>query len=164
MPDELAEAFNHQIAMEFSSSMAYLQLSADLESKNFIGMANWMRMQAEEERNHAYRFFQFVLDRGNQVEIGAIEAPGGHVDTPEEAFAAALAHEQAVTAAIHDLYRSAASTGDLASFPLLQTFIDEQNEEESTVETILERVRLAAGETSALLLLDSELGLRTTTP
>ena len=160
LPDELAKAFNDQITMEVGSSIAYLQMSAHLENVNLVGMAAWMRMQSEEEKDHAHRFMKFVLDRGNTVELGAIEAPKSDFDSVETVFATSLAQEQAVTKAIHDIYRLAADQGDLASFPFLQSFIAEQNEEEATVETILERVRLAGGESSAILLLDSELGAR----
>jgi ferritin len=110
---------------------------------------------------HAHRFFKFVLDRGNPVNIGAIDAPRSDFESVEQVFETALAQEQRVTKAIHDIYRMASDGGDLASFPFLQTFIEEQNEEEAMVETILERVRLAGGESSAILLLDSELGGRT---
>ena len=160
LPDELAKAFNDQITMEVGSSIAYLQMSAHLENVNLVGMAAWMRMQSEEEKDHAHRFMKFVLDRGNTVELGAIEAPKSDFDSVETVFATSLAQEQAVTKAIHDIYRLAADQGDLASFPFLQSFIAEQNEEEATVETLLERVRLAGGESSAILLLDSELGAR----
>ena len=160
LPDELAKAFNDQITMEVGSSIAYLQMSAHLENVNLVGMAAWMRMQSEEEKDHAHRFMKFVLDRGNTVELSAIEALKSDFDSVETVFATSLAQEQAVTKAIHDIYRLAADQGDLASFPFLQSFIAEQNEEEATVETILERVRLAGGESSAILLLDSELGAR----
>lgn len=160
MPDDLAVAFNQQITMELASSVAYLQMSVYFESENLIGMASWMRMQAEEENDHAHRFMKFVLDRGNPVRLGAIEAPTADFESVEAVFAAALAQEQAVTRAIHDLYRVASQGDDLASFPFLQGFIQEQIEEEATVETILERVRLAGGESSAVLLLDRELGTR----
>jgi len=160
MPDELAAAFNDQISMELGSSMAYLQMSAYFEAENLTGMAGWMRMQATEETDHAHRFMQFVVDRGNPVRLGAIEAPVSGFDGVEQVFVTALEQEQEVTRAIHDLYRLATESGDLASYPFLQTFIEEQNEEEATVETILERVRLAGGESSAILLLDSQLGSR----
>ncbi len=160
LPDELAKAFNDQITMEVASSIAYLQMAAHFENVNLVGMAAWMRMQSEEEKDHAHRFIKFVLDRGNPVELGAVEAPKSDFDSVESVFATSLAQEQAVTKAIHDIYRLAADQGDLASFPFLQSFIAEQNEEEATVETILERVRLAGGESSAILLLDSELGAR----
>lgn len=160
LPEELAKAFNVQITTELASSIAYLQMSAHFDSENLVGMASWMKMQAEEEKDHAHRFMRFVLDRGNSVELGAIEAPKSEFASVEQVFEISLAQEQAVTKAIHDLYRRASDKGDLASFPFLQTFIAEQNEEEAMVETILERVRLAGGESSALLLLDSELGAR----
>lgn len=160
MPDELAAAVNDQITMEMASSVAYLQMSAHFEAENLTGMASWMRMQAEEEKDHAHRFMDFVLDRGNSVKLGAIEAPESSFESVEHVFKTALEQEQAVTKAIHDIYRLASDKGDLASFPFLQEFIEEQNEEEATVETILERVRLAGGESSAILLLDRELGSR----
>jgi len=160
MQDDLATAFNDQITMELGSSMAYLQMSAYFEAENLTGMAAWMRMQAEEEKDHAHRFMRFVFDRGNPVQLGSIEAPTAAFESPEQAFQTALQQEQAVTQAIHDLYRLASDRGDLASFPFLQTFIAEQNEEEATVETILERLRLAGGESSAILLLDNQLGAR----
>jgi ferritin len=160
LPDELAKAFNDQITLEVASSIAYLQMAAHFENVNLVGMAAWMRMQSEEEKDHAHRFMKFVLDRGNPVELGAVGAPKSDFDSVESVFATSLAQEQAVTKAIHDIYRLAADQGDLASFPFLQSFIAEQNEEEATVETILERVRLAGGESSAILLLDSELGAR----
>ncbi len=160
MPDELASAVNDQITVEMASSVAYLQMAAHFETENLTGMASWMRMQAEEEKDHAHRFMDFVLDRGNPVRLGSIEAPESSFESVEHVFKTALEQEQMVTKAIHDIYRLASDKGDLASFPFLQEFIEEQNEEEATVETILERVRLAGGESSAILLLDRELGSR----
>ena len=160
MTDDLAATFNDQITMELGTSIAYIQMAAHFEAKNLVGMASWMRQQAEEEKDHAHKFIGFVLDRGNDVEIGSITAPQSQFESTEQVFEAALAQEQAVSAAIHDIYRLASDKDDLACFPLLQWFIDEQNEEESTVATILERVRLAGGDSSAILLLGAELGAR----
>lgn len=160
MPDDLAVAFNRQIGMELASSVAYLQMSAYFAERNLVGMSRWMRAQAEEERDHAHRFLDFVLDRGNRVELGPIAAPRSGFASAEEVFGAALEQEREVTKAIHELYRLASEQGDLASYPFLQDFIAEQNEEESMVETILDRVRLAEDSPGAILLLDSELGAR----
>lgn len=160
MPEDLAAAFNDQITMELASSVAYLQMSAHFESENLTGMGAWMRLQAEEEKVHAHRFLTFVLDRGNPVRLGSIDAPISSFESVEQVFQTALQQEQTVTRAIHDLYRLASDNGDLASIPFLQTFIAEQIEEEATVETILERIRRAGGESSAVLLLDNELGSR----
>lgn len=160
MHDDLEKAFNSQISMELASSVAYLQMSAYFAERNLSGMSSWMRSQAEEERNHADRFLDFVLNRGNRVRIEELAAPVAEFQGPEHVFATALEQEQAVTGAIHDLYRLATDRGDLAAFPFLQDFIAEQNEEEAMVEAILDRLRLAGDDSSALLLLDHELGAR----
>lgn len=160
MPEDLESAFNRQVTMELSSATAYLQMAAWFADGNLVGMSAWMRAQAGEERAHADRFLDFILDRGNRVQIGDIPAPVSEFDGPEHAFEAALDQERAVTEAIHDLYRLASDRGDLASFPFLQAFIAEQNEEESMVRTILDRMKLASGDSGAIFLLDHELGAR----
>lgn len=160
MSQELERAFNEQIDVELSSSLAYLQMSAYFADRNLNGMSSWMRAQADEERDHALRFLDFVLNRGNSVRLGAVEAPTADFDSAQAVFEAALEQEREVTKAIHELYRLATSEGDLGSVPFLQSFIEEQNEEEAMVETILERVSLAGGNAGAILILDSELGGR----
>jgi ferritin len=160
MSDELAAAFNDQIVMEFASMYAYLQMAAHFESANLPGFAAWMRLQADEERGHAMRFFDFVLERGADVRLGPIDAPQHPYRGPLESFRRALAQERAVTGSIHALMDRARAENDYASEPLLQWFVAEQVEEEATVESIVERLELAGDDASALLLLDHQLGSR----
>lgn len=161
MSDDLANAFNDQIALEFSSMYAYLQMAAHFESANLPGFAKWMRLQAEEERNHAMRFFDFVLERGNSVRLRTIDAPQEPYEGPLQVFRRALEHERSVTRSIHSLMERARSGADYASEPLLQWFVSEQIEEEATVESIVDRLEMAGDDPSALLLLDHQLGGRT---
>ncbi len=160
MPEGLEAAFNSQLTMELGSANAYLQISAWFSTQNLNGMAGWMRTQAGEERAHADMFLDFILDRGGAPIIGQVEAPVPSFDSPLAAFEAALAQEQAVTAAIHELYRAAADADDISSIPFLQELISEQIEEEATVGAIVDRLGLAEGQSGALFLLDQELGGR----
>lgn len=163
MNDELAQAYNDQINLEFESMYVYLQMAAHLDGQNLPGLARWMRVQAGEERQHAMRFFDFLLDRGVDITLQQIAAPEVDTSSTVAVFEQALAHEQKVSASIDALYRRATELADYASFPILQWFVDEQVEEESTVGQIVERLRMAGGDPSALLLLDSELGSRDAT-
>jgi ferritin len=160
MSDQLAAAFNRQIAAEFSAAYKYLAMAAYFDGLDLSGMAHWMEVQHEEEIVHARKFFDFVLERDEEVVLDAIPAPPQSFSSPEEAFAAALGSEQSVTGMIHDLYRLAQEEGDYASVPLLQWFVEEQNEEEASVSRILQRVRMAADNPAAMLVLDRELGER----
>ncbi len=161
MPDSLAGQFNQQITLELASSLAYLQMAAFLEARSLKGMAAWMRIQAEEERVHALKFFDYVLDRGNDVHIGGTDAPSMDFEKPVDVFRAALAQEEHVSAAIKDLYRAATDEADASSFPLLQWFLEEQVEEEATVSEIVDQLEMIGDDGGALLLLDRELGGRT---
>lgn len=156
----LQQAFNDQVNLEYASMYAYEQLSAFCAERNLPGFAHWMRAQAAEELQHARRFTDFLLDRGGSVTLQAVPAPASGIDSALAAFEDALSHEQQVSAAIQDLYRMAEAEKDYASYPLLQWFITEQIEEESSVGLIVERLRMAADNSSAVLMLDRELAAR----
>lgn len=164
MSDALETAYNDQISLEFSSSHAYLQLAAYFSRESLTGFEAWMRTQAEEERAHAIKFFDFVLDRGNDVRLGTIEAPAGMPGSPLEAFELALDQERKVTARIGGLLELAQAEGDSASYPLLQWFMNEQVEEESTVGEIVDQLRFANGNPAAILMLDREYASRAPAP
>lgn len=161
MSDELARSFSEQVTMELSASVAYLQMSAWFDSIDLPGMASWMRIQSGEERLHALRFMDFVLDRGNKLVIGDRKKPKDDFESPKAVFGAALAQEQSVTRSIRDLYLKASEEKDVESYPLLDWFLTEQVEEESTVQKILGQLGHAGADGSALLMLDRELGART---
>jgi|SRR5680860_1515 len=161
MSSELEQAFNDQITLEFSSEYVYLQMGAFFEDRDLPGFAQWMRLQAAEERAHALKFFDFLLDMGNVVRLGAIEAPRPSFDSTVEVFEASLAHEKRVTASIHDLYGRCSAAGEFHALPLLHWFIDEQVEEEAGVSQIVQQLKMAGDNGAALLFLDRELGART---
>ena len=156
MSDTLANAYNDQITLEFSSSHAYLQLAAYFADRSLTGFEAWMRAQAAEEREHGLKFFDFVLDRGNEVVLGDIDAPGKLPSSPLEAFEIALSHEERVTASIAQLLELAQAEGDGASYPILQWFMTEQVEEEASVGEIVDQLTFAGENPAAILMLDRE--------
>lgn len=160
LPESLAEALNDQITNELGASLSYLQMAAGLEADNRPGMAHWMRVQSDEEAEHARMFMEFVLSRDGRVTIGSLPAPRSDFARPAEAFAAALEQEKTVSGQIRRLYQLAQETGDVDSLPFLQGFLTEQIEEESSVGAIHERLRRVADSEVGLALLDAELASR----
>lgn len=158
--DRVEAALNEQITQEFYASHSYLSMSAWFERTGYPGFAHWMRMQADEEREHALRIFDFVNDRAGQVTLGRIDAPPSEFGSPVEVFRAALAHERKVTALIGELYRLAVEEADYPTQVMLQWFVNEQVQEEKVASDIVDRLRLAGDNKSALLLLETELGQR----
>jgi ferritin len=153
-------AINDQIKHEFYSSYLYLSMSAYFETQSLPGFARWMRLQSQEEHEHAMKFFDFVNDRGGTIELQALDQPPGEFQSPLDVFEQALGHERKVTALINRLYELAIKESDYATQTLLQWFVTEQIEEEKNAGQIVEQLKMTGGEPSALLLLDRELAGR----
>jgi ferritin len=157
MKGAVKEAINEQIKHEFYSAYLYLSMAGSFEVANLTGFAHWMREQAKEEMNHAMKFFDFLLDRGDQARLQAIDAPPYAFRSPLDTFEQALEHEKEVTSLIHDLYGLAVRENDYAAQVMLNWFVAEQVEEEKSATEIVERLRMAGEDSAALLLLDAEL-------
>lgn len=160
IPQAMQDAMNEQIKNELYSAYLYLSMAAHFESKTLAGFANWLRLQAKEELGHAMKFFDFILERGGEVNLKAIDQPPSSWTSNLEAFEQVLAHEQKVTKNIHDLYELALKEKDYPSQVMLQWFIEEQVEEEKNATEIIEKLKMIEAHGTAVLMLDHELGKR----
>lgn len=160
---KIQDALNAQINLEMASFYSYLAMAAHFESASLPGMASWMRLQSEEERIHAMKLFDHMIDRGGSVTLAPIAQPKLTYDSPISVFEAAFGHEQKVTKAINALYALAQKESDYASQVMLQWFINEQVEEEKSAATAIDQLRMAGKDASALLMLDQMFGSRSTT-
>ena len=160
MKGAVRDAVREQIKRELYSAYLYLSMAGSFETANLPGFARWMRKQSEEEREHAMKFFDFLLDRGEQVQLLPIDQPPSAFRSPLDTFEQALEHEKEITSRIHRLYELAVQESDYPAQVLLHWFVEEQVEEEKSATDIVERLRMAGEDSAALLLLDSELGER----
>ena len=157
---KLENAINDQIQRELASAYIYLSMAAYFEANTLPGFANWMRIQFHEEQAHAFKFFDFVYDRGGEVKLQPIEGPPTEFESPIAVFEQALGHEQKITGHINDLYTLAIEEKDYPSQSLLHWFIDEQVEEEKNAGDILDMLKMVKDNPHALLMLDRELRAR----
>jgi ferritin len=161
MPTKAVQAaINDQIAKEFYASHLYLSMAAWFEDQNLPGFGTWMRMQADEERGHAMRLFDYLIDAGGRVRLQGLAEPPTDFKGPLQVMQESLKHEQKVTASIRKLYELADKEKDYATQLHLQWFISEQLEEEKNVGDVIARLKLAGNNPVALLMIDGELGGR----
>jgi ferritin len=135
-------------------------MSAYFESKNYPGMAAWMRVQAQEELQHAMKFFDFVNQRRGRVLLTRVERPKTEWESPLNAFRDAYEHECKVSRCIHALVDLAVSEKDHAASAFLQWFVTEQVEEEASTQSIVDKLEVIGDSAVALLMLDGHLGQR----
>jgi len=161
LKESIQKEFNKQINAEYYSAYLYLSMSAYLSSINLNGFANWMKIQHQEEMAHALKFYHYVIERGGKIELMAIEKPQIEWDGILDVMENVLRHEQHVTELINKLMTLAIKENDHASASFLQWYVDEQVEEEASVDEVLQQLKLIDGKGSGLFMLDREAKART---
>ena len=156
----MQDAMNDQINRELYSSYLYLSMAAYFEDKNLPGFAHWMRIQEAEEREHAMKFYDFILERGGRVNLKAIDAPKTEWKSTLEVAEEVAAHESKVTASIYALYEAALKEKGYPAQVMLQWFISEQVEEEKNAAEIVANLKLIEERGTAVMMLDHRLAKR----
>jgi len=146
---KIIAAINEQIGNEFSAMLQYYAISAHFGAEALPELSAHFHKQAEEEKQHALRFIQFVIDVGARVDIPAVPAPQGTFKVAEAAVKLSLEQEEQVTTQINALLSMAKAESDYTTDNFLQWFVKEQLEEVASMEQLL-RVVQRAGEGNLL--------------
>ena len=160
---KVRELLNDQINKEFYSAYLYLDFSNYYERVGLDGFANWYKVQAQEERDHAMMFYQYLQDHDELVELDAIGKPDKVFNDNMGPLKAALEHERYVTALINNIYGAAYDVRDFRTMQFLDWFVKEQGEEEKTASDLITKMELFGNDPKSLYMLNSELGGRTYT-
>ena len=161
---KMEEALNGQVNAEMYSAYLYLSMESYFKLLNLNGFANWMRVQTQEEMMHAIKIYDFVNERGGRVILKAIDGPPTEWNSPLAVFEAVYTHEQKVTSMINDLVDLAIKEKDHATNSFLQWFVNEQVEEESSADEIVQQLKMMEKAPGGMFMLDRELGQRVFTP
>ena len=136
-------------------------MAHNFEADGKPGIANWFKVQFQEEQAHAEIFMNYINARGGRVWLKAIDAVDTEWATPLDAFKATLTHEQKVTSLINDLYALAEAERDYATREMLNWFISEQVEEEESAQELIDKFTLIGNDGMGIYMLDQELAART---
>ena len=165
MDAKVYEWLNDQINKELYSAYLYLSFADYYDEEGLDGFANWYEIQAQEERDHALIFRNYLHDNGQKVKLLAIDQPDKTFTSFIEPLEAALEHEKYVTSLINDIYAAAAEVHDYRTMKFLDWFIEEQQEEEDTADDMITKMKLFGSDAKALYDLDQEyLGRAYTVP
>ena len=153
-------ALNDQITNEMNSSYIYLAMSAHFSARNLNGIAHWFRIQYDEERGHALRIFDHILDRGGTVTLAPLAQPALRWDSALAAFTEARDEERRIARTIDELIEFAAAEKDHATRILLDWFVTEQVEEERITTEIVDQLEMVGDSDIGLFMIDERLQSR----
>jgi ferritin len=160
---KLLNELNEQIMYEFYSSHLYLAMAGYCYSIDLDGFANFFIVQAEEERFHAMKIFNFIKDVDGEIFIRGFETPENSFDSITHVVEKSLDHEKFVSSRIYRLMDLAIEEKEHATINFLRWFIDEQVEEEASFKSILQKLKRSNDNINLIYALDSEFANRTFT-
>lgn len=151
---------NQQINTEFYSAYLYLNFSNYFEEVGLDGFANWYKIQAQEERDHAMLFYQYLQNENQKVTFEAIDKPDLNAACHMDVLKAGLEHEKYVTSLINDIYSEAYEAKDFRTMQFLDCFVKEQGEEETNAKNLISKIELFGSDPKSLYMLNQELAAR----
>lgn len=153
---ELLHLLEAQVGHELEASHRYLGMAVYFAHQNLDGWAEWFYRQSEEERGHALRIIRFLVDVGAEFNLPAIAEVKTQFESPLEAVQKALAWEQQVTKQFHQMAQTALAQNDFTSFQFIQWFLEEQVEEEASMEKLVSIIQSGINLFQAESLLERE--------
>ena len=158
MKNAIEIALNEQIMKEEISSRIYLSMAIWCESNGYPGAAAFLFRQSDEERRHQLKLIHYVNDRGGKAKLFPIDSAENQFEGLKQIFEKVLDHERYITASIHEVYEAAMNEKDYSTGNFMHWYINEQIEEESTAQHILDKISLVGDAKSGMFHIDKELG------
>jgi ferritin len=153
---KMADRLNEQVKNEFYSFWLYQSMSFALDAMSHKGFSAWYTAQAEEERMHAMKICQYLLDQGADVKLQAIDAPEHKFASVLVVTEASLAHEKLITGQINDIATLAMAENDHATRKFIDWLVEEQVEEVATATDLMETVKRCENE-GQLMMVENQL-------
>lgn len=160
MTEKVAKLINEQINAEFYSAYLYLEFSNFYGDAGLDGFENWYKVQAQEERDHALLFYQYLHNNEVKVTLDAIAKPECVLTDNMSPLKAGLNHEKLVTSLINNIYAAAYEDHDFRTMQLLDWFVKEQGEEEKSASDMITKMELFGTDAKGLYMLNNELKAR----
>lgn len=141
----VVKAMNDQIQSEFGASAQYIAIAIYFDEMGLPDLATFFYRQSDEERAHAMKFVQFLLEAGAKPLIPGLPEMKNEFNNPSDAVQFALDQELKVTHQINNIMAIAREENDFASQNFLQWFVEEQVEEVDSMSTLLQTIKHAGG-------------------
>ncbi|MBR2471608.1 MAG: ferritin [Clostridia bacterium] len=160
LDSKVSKLLNEQITKELYSAYLYLDFSIYYDDQGLDGFSNWYMVQAQEERDHAMLFLQYLQMCGEKVTLDTVAKPDKDMKSLMDPLKFGLEHEQYVTSLINDIYAAAYDVKDFRTMQFLDWFVKEQLEEEKNAEDMIRKMELFGNDSKGLYSLDAEYAAR----
>lgn len=151
------DALNAHLVLELEAYLQYLAMASWCEREGLEGSSNFFYLHAEEENVHFQKIFRFINEVNGHAKVPQAGQAILEFDNVKDACEKALANEQKVTRSINKLVELAQKENDHTANEFLRFFVDEQLEEETLFQKVLDKIKLIGDGPMSLYYIDQEL-------
>lgn len=164
LSEKMQIMLSEQIKKEYESAYLYLEISDFYENQGLSGFANWFKIQAREEVEHAMKFYNYLIENDSQVQFYCIQPMDTNFKDFQQPLELSLQHEQLITTSINRIYSQALLEEDYRTQIFLSWFIHEQIEEETNASNLINEMKLFGVNPAGLYQLNKQYEQRTFSP
>ena len=157
MSGELLDLMQAHLNLERQSAADYFAAAIWFAERELSGFAEHLRDEAKQEQEHAAKFADYLISRGQRPVLDAVEPPRQQWSDVEQVIANVFRMEADVTASVLQLYGTAEGDNDKRTSVFLDPIVDGQRLSEHEAAYLLGRVKFAAGNPAAVMIIDAEL-------
>ena len=157
MDASLLDNFYDHLTMERYANVQYFSIYLWFQERDLDGFASHFLSESQGEMEHAYKFANYFIARGQTVKLNELPAPIQAWDSIEDLLSYSFNMEADLTASLQQLYSMSERISDTRSTVFLDPIVDAQINSEDEFAHVLGKVKFAANQPSAILLIDSDL-------
>ena len=154
---DLLNAIQAHLNMERQAHVSYFAAAIWFAERELRGFSRFFRDESNSEHEHAAKFAEYIIARGQSVALQVVDAPLQSWESPADVMATAFQMEVDVTASLQQLYSMAERVNDTRTTVFLDPMVEMQTQSEHEFAYLLGRVKFADNQAAAILLIDNEL-------
>jgi ferritin len=155
--ENIKNLIQYRIEQEELSYRLYKSMSVWLEYNGFNGASALWLKYAEEEKVHATKAYQFLLDLNIKPVVNVIPLQTNDFKNLQQIIALSYQHEILITTQCNELSTAANKENDYLTLQLALWFMSEQQEELAKTNYWIARLNSFGDQPDTLRLLDSEM-------
>ena len=157
MDTSLLDNFYEHLTMERYANVQYFSIYLWFKERDLDGFASYFLSESQCEMEHAYNFANYFIARGQTVKLNDLPAPIQSWDSIEDLISYSFNMEADLTSSLQQLYSISERISDTRTCVFLDPIIESQTKSEDEFAHIIGKVKFAASQPSAILLIDSDL-------
>ena len=157
MEDILLDNFFEHLTMKRYANVQYFSIYLWFQERDLNGFASHFLNESQDEMEHAQKFADYLIARGQSVKLNELPAPVQTWDSIEDLVSYSFNMEADLTSSLQQLYSMSERISDTRTNVFLDPIVEAQIKSEDEFANILGKVKFASNQPSAILLIDSYL-------